>query len=235
MTRPWKVGPLFWWRWGELLAFLFRLRGTRKRNRGIHRCAHRWMHTPPACAMMIQLPSLLMKNISPALLGGTYVFGGGEESWTPVRKHFNRNFSGRRRLFAFPRPSGSRHPQGLGSFIMHGVLKALHAHVHHWSTLHPGPWYSRVERSLIKQREELYRCCSLIYKSLPVLRMSGASARYSCLHAPVETVTPPRRQTKPIPFRFRGLRKCPESSISIGSVFLTNLNPLALGFKLGKR
>ena len=63
--------------------------------------------------------------------------------------------------------------------------------------------------------------------------MPGASARYSCLHAPVETVTPPR-QTKPIPFRFRGFRKSPESSISIGSVFLSNLNQLALGFKLVK-
>ena len=64
--------------------------------------------------------------------------------------------------------------------------------------------------------------------------MPGASARYSCLHAPVETVTPPRRQTKPIPFRFRGFRRSPESSISIGSVFLSNLNQLALGFKLVK-
>ena len=26
---------------------------------------------------------------------------------------------------------------------------------------------------------------------MPVLRMPGASARYSCLRAPVETVTPP--------------------------------------------
>ena len=116
---------------------------------------------------------------------------------------------------------------------MHGALKALRAHVHHSSTLHPGPWYSRVERSLIKQREELYRCCSLIYKRLPILRMLGASARYSCLHAPVETVTPPC-QMKPIPFRFPGLRKsiatrekratfkaCREDFISAASFFLS--------------
>ena len=63
--------------------------------------------------------------------------------------------------------------------------------------------------------------------------MVGASARYSCLHAPVETVTPPR-QTKPIPFRFRGFRKRPESSISIGSVFLSNSDPLALGSELAE-
>jgi hypothetical protein len=42
----------------------------------------------------------------------------------------------------------------------------------------------------IKQRREQFYCCSLIYK-VPVLRMSGASARYSCPHVPVETSTPP--------------------------------------------
>nr|DAY79703.1 MAG TPA: hypothetical protein [Caudoviricetes sp.] len=53
-----------------------------------------------------------------------------------------------------------------------------------------GPWSSRRERSLIKQREEQFRCCSLIYK-VPVLWRSGAAARYSCLHTPVETGTSP--------------------------------------------
>ena len=56
--------------------------------------------------------------------------------------------------------------------------------------------------------------------------MSGASARYSCLHTPVETVTPPCRQTKPAPFRFPGFRKSRESSISAISLFLSKSNPL---------
>ena len=57
--------------------------------------------------------------------------------------------------------------------------------------------------------------------------MLGASARYSCLHTPVETVTSPRRrQTKVAPFRFRGLRKSRENFISAPSVFLSNLGPL---------
>lgn len=118
-------------------------------------------------------------------------FGGDGGNRTPVRKHFNRNFSGRRRSFTFPRPAAGRHAAGLGSFIIHGPLKALRAHVHHLSTPHPGPWSSRVERSLIMQREEQNYRCSLIYKSLPVLWMSGASARYFCLRTPVETSTPP--------------------------------------------
>ena len=85
----------------------------------------------------------------------------------------------------------ARHAHRLGSFIMHGALKALRTHVHHSSTLCPEPWSSPAERSLIKQREEQVRCCSLIYK-LPVFKMSGASARYFCLHTPVETGTSPR-------------------------------------------
>ena len=54
----------------------------------------------------------------------------------------------------------------------------------------PRPWSSEAERSLIKQREEQCYCCSLIYK-VPILKMVGASARYSCLHIPVETGTSP--------------------------------------------
>lgn len=56
----------------------------------------------------------------------------------------------------------------------------------------PGSWSFRGGRPLIKQRRELRCRCSLIYK-LPVFRMSGASARYSRTHVPVETSTPPNR------------------------------------------
>ena len=76
----------------------------------------------------------------------TPVFGGGEGSRTPVRKRFNGNFSGRKRLFTFPYPGVSRHTQGLGSFIVHGALKALRTHVHHSSTPNPGPWSFQVGR-----------------------------------------------------------------------------------------
>ena len=53
--------------------------------------------------------------------------------------------------------------------------------------------------------------------------MVGASARYSCLHTPVETVTSPRRQTKLAPRRFR---RDGESFVSAPSVFLSNSEPL---------
>jgi len=73
--------------------------------------------------------------------------GGDGENRTPVRKRFLRNFSGRRRLFAFPYPRASRHARGLGSFMMHGTLKALRTHGPHSSTPLSGPWASRERRS----------------------------------------------------------------------------------------
>ena len=57
-------------------------------------------------------------------------FGGGGESRTPVRKHIHRNFSGRIRLFTFPRLHGSRNPYRLSSFMIPGPLKALRTQVH---------------------------------------------------------------------------------------------------------
>ena len=49
------------------------------------------------------------------------------------------------------------------------------------------------EDGRVKPRRELRYRCSLIYK-VPILRMLGASARYSRLYVPVETSTPPCRR-----------------------------------------
>ena len=54
--------------------------------------------------------------------------GGAEGNRTPVRKQLGRNFSGRSLLFTFPYSGGNKHPTELGSFIMHGALKALRTH-----------------------------------------------------------------------------------------------------------
>ena len=56
--------------------------------------------------------------------------------------------------------------------------------------------------------------------------MLGASARYSCLHTPVETGTPPSRQRKLATFRFPGFHKYRESYGSAPSLFLSKSNPL---------
>ena len=112
-------------------------------------------------------PHLLSPKRKDHPLGWSFLFGGGGGNRTPVRKYFNRNFSGRRRSFAFPHPSAGRHARGFGSFMMRGTGKAYRTHVPHSSTLHPGSWASRAERSLFKQREEQCYRCSLIYKSCP--------------------------------------------------------------------
>ena len=59
------------------------------------------------------------------------LFGGAGGNRTPVRKQLDRTFSGRRRLFPFPRRGVNRHTTRLGSFIVHGALKALRTHGHH--------------------------------------------------------------------------------------------------------
>ena len=151
-------------------------------------------------------------------------FGGGGGSRTPVRKRFLGNLSGRRRSFTFPCPVAGRQAKGLGSFMIHGALKALRTHGHHSTTPHPGSWSFRAGRSRLKPRQAQRYRCSLIYK-LPILRMLGASARYSRLRVPVETSTPPRRRKLHIP-RFRP--KGESSLISLRLLFQTN--PLALGF-----
>ena len=117
--------------------------------------------------------------------------GGGGESRTPVRKHFHRNFSGRRRLFTFPYPGVSRHTQGLGSFMMHGALKALRAHVRHSSTPVPGPWPLRDRRPpLIRQRSRNW-CCSLIYKECPFYGGQAPPPAIPVSASPSKPVRPP--------------------------------------------
>ena len=54
--------------------------------------------------------------------------GGAEGNRTPVRKQLGKNFSGRSSLFTFPYSDGNEHPAELGSFMMHGTLKALRTH-----------------------------------------------------------------------------------------------------------
>ena len=150
--------------------------------------------------------------------------GGGGGNRTPVRKRFLGNFSGRRRSFTFPCPGVGRQTTGLGSFMIHGALKALRTHGHHSTTPHPGSWSFRAGRSRLKPRQAQRYRCSLIYK-LPILRMLGASARYSRLYVPVETSTPPCRRK--VHFTRNTLSGIPRF---ISLLLAFPANPLALGF-----
>ena len=60
-----------------------------------------------------------------------FIGGGAEGNRTPVRKQLGKTFSGCSLLFTFPYPTGNKHSVGLGSFMMHGALKALRTHVLH--------------------------------------------------------------------------------------------------------
>jgi len=117
-------------------------------------------------------------------------FGGAEGSRTPVRKHFDRTFSGRRTVSAFPPWAGTGQTAQFSRVMMHGRGNSYPPHVRHINDAFPGLWPLRFRRlPLVRQRQQ-YDCCQLILK-LPVLRRSGAAARLSCLHTPVETGTAP--------------------------------------------
>ena len=59
----------------------------------------------------------------------------------------------------------------------------------------PRPVASPVQTAALIRQQQQQCCCYLIYK-LPVLWRSGAAARLSRLHTPVETGTPPHRRGK---------------------------------------
>ena len=132
--------------------------------------------------------------------------GGGGGNRTPVRKHFNGIFSGRRRSFRessslFPFQTADRHAIRSGELhhVWHGQ-SLPYAHLPLNDAL-PGSRSFRVGRLPLIRQQQQQCCCYLIY-NLPVLWRSGAAARWSRLHTPVETLTPPRRrgEIRSVPF-----------------------------------
>ena len=73
---------------------------------------------------------------------------------------------------------------------MRGQVNSFPPHGRHINDAFPGLWPLRFRRlPLVRQRQQ-YDCCQLIFK-LPVLWRSGAAARLSSLHTPVETGAAP--------------------------------------------
>ena len=73
---------------------------------------------------------------------------------------------------------------------MHGRGNSYPPHVRRINDAFPGLRSLRFRRlPLVRQRQQ-YDCCQLIFK-LPVLWRSGAAARLSSLHTPVETGAAP--------------------------------------------
>ena len=74
--------------------------------------------------------------------------------------------------------------------MMRGQVNSFPPHGRHINDAFPGLWPLRFRRlPLVRQRQQ-YDCCQLIFK-LPVLWRSGAAARLSSLHTPVETGAAP--------------------------------------------
>ena len=105
-------------------------------------------------------------------------------------------------LLPFPFQTANRHAVRSGELhdVWHGQ-SLPYSHLPLNDAL-PGSRSFRVGRLPLIRQQQQQCCCYLIYK-LPVLWRSGAAARWSRLHTPVETGTPPRRRAKSAPFRFR--------------------------------
>lgn len=107
-------------------------------------------------------------------------------------------------------------PSGQVRVIMRGRGNSYPPHGRHINDAFPGLWPLRFRRlPLVRQRQQ-YDCCQLIFK-LPVLWRSGAAARWSRLHTPVETGTPPCRRDRLCSTRSRlhrelAMLRCPSTS-----------------------
>lgn len=121
-------------------------------------------------------------------------------------------------LLLFPSLTADRHAVRSGELhdVWHGQ-SLPYAHLPLNDAL-PGSRSFRVGRLPLIRQQQQQCCCYLIY-NLPVLWRSGAAARWSRLHTPVETLTPPRRRkvrsapSPPSAFGCRrGLRSLPCSS-----------------------
>ena len=94
-------------------------------------------------------------------------------------------------------PSGRQAatPAGRVRVMMRGRVNSFPPHGRHINDAFPGLWPLRFRRLPLVRQQQQQCCCYLIYK-LPVLWRSGAAARLSRLHTPVETGTPPHRRGK---------------------------------------
>ena len=109
---------------------------------------------PPAgdhfCAAKVQLH----QNKSHPM--GGFCFGGAEGSRTPVRKHFDRTFSGRSQVSAFPPCAGTWQTAQFSRVMMRGRGNSYPPHGRHLNDAFPGRWPLRFRRSLLKQRRQQY-------------------------------------------------------------------------------
>ena len=96
-------------------------------------------------------------------------------------------------------PSETAHRHAVSSGKLHDVWhrqSLLYAHLPLNDAL-PGSRSFRVGRLPLVRQQQQQCCCYLIY-NLPVLWRSGAAARWSRLHTPVETLTPPEVSQSPL-------------------------------------
>ena len=142
-----------------------------------------------------------MKNPNAFPMGnkfGFFICGGAEGSRTPVRKHFDRTFSGRRTVSAFPPCTGTGQTEQFSRVMMHGRGNSYPPHVRRINDAFPGLRPSRFRRlPLVRQRQQ-YDCCQLIL-SCPFLGGQAPPPAYPASTPPSKPVQPRMRWKAPGP------------------------------------
>ncbi len=117
------------------------------------------------------------------------VSGGAEGSRTPVRKHFDRTFSGRSPVSTFPPCADTGQTAQFSRVIVHGRGNSYPPHVRHINDAFPGLWPLRFRRlPLVRQRQQ-YDCCQLIL-SCPFLGGQAPPPAYPASTPPSKPVQP---------------------------------------------
>lgn len=99
-------------------------------------------------------PHKYKKNPQPQWLRVFFLFGGAEGSRTPVRKRFNRTFSGRSQVSTFPPRKDTGQTLRFSRVMMRGRGNSYPPHGRHLNDAFPGRWPLRFRRSLLKQRRQ---------------------------------------------------------------------------------
>ena len=112
-------------------------------------------------AEKIRKPHKYKETPQPQGMRASFLIGGAEGSRTPVRKHFDRTFSGRSQVSAFPPRKDTGQTLRFSRVMMRGRGNSYPPHGRHLNDAFPGRWPLRFRRSLLKQRRQQYSCCQL--------------------------------------------------------------------------
>ena len=116
-----------------------------------------WNHSQDGAFLLwIRANTARQSRLQKSRCSSNTCFGGGEGSRTPVRKRFNRTFSGRSYVSTFPPRAGTQQTARFSRVMMRGRGNSYPPHGRHINDAFPGLWPLRFRRSQLKLRRQQY-------------------------------------------------------------------------------